>query len=175
MIPPAQLWPSEGDRQQALPNGDRLSLPRLLLLDRGEVLYWHLPGNYSLPDAITWREQRPECPHAVQPGSATSGFPTSPLAIPGGLAGCRWLRWACMSLTTETLVADPQVPSCWREQRLHQRSYRGVNQLPAISYPNHGAAFGEGELLNMGLAHQYPNHSHCNCDNEESPRPFSLS
>lgn len=80
-----------------------------------------------------------------------------------------------MCLTTETLVADPQVPSCWREQRLDQRSYRGVNQLPTIWYPNHGAAFGEGELLHMGLAHQYPNHSHCNCDNEEPPRPFSLS
>ncbi len=54
MIPPAQLWPSEGDRQQALRNGDRLSLPRLLLLDRGDVLHWHLPGNYALADAITW-------------------------------------------------------------------------------------------------------------------------
>jgi hypothetical protein len=60
-----------------------------------------------------------------------------------------------MSLSTETLVADPQVPRCWFEQRLDQRFYHGVNQLPAIWYPNHGAAFGEGELLDMGLAHQY--------------------
>ena len=59
VIPPAHLWPSEGDRQQALRNGDRLSLPRLLLLERGDVLHWHLPGNHALPDAITWRERRP--------------------------------------------------------------------------------------------------------------------
>jgi hypothetical protein len=31
VIPPVRLWPNEGDRQQALRNGDRLSLPRLLL------------------------------------------------------------------------------------------------------------------------------------------------
>lgn len=61
-----------------------------------------------------------------------------------------------MSLSTETLVADPQVPSCWREPSLDQHYYLGVNQLPVIWYPNHGAAFGEGELLHMGLAHQYP-------------------
>lgn len=47
-----------------------------------------------------------------------------------------------MSLTTVTLEADPQVPSCWREQRLDQRTNHGVNQLPAIRYPKHGAAFG---------------------------------
>ena len=34
VIPPVHLWPSEGDRQQALRNGDRLSLPRLLLIER---------------------------------------------------------------------------------------------------------------------------------------------
>ncbi|TGG96385.1 MAG: hypothetical protein ERJ67_00870 [Aphanocapsa feldmannii 277cV] len=59
VIPPAHLWPSEGDRQQALRRGDRLSLPRLLLLERGDVLHWHIPGNHALPDAITWRERRP--------------------------------------------------------------------------------------------------------------------
>jgi hypothetical protein len=38
VLPPQHLWPSEGDRQQALRHGDRLSLPRLALLERRDVL-----------------------------------------------------------------------------------------------------------------------------------------
>ena len=37
-----------------------------------------------------------------------------------------------MDLSTETLVADPQAPNGWRKQRLDNRHYRGINQLPAI-------------------------------------------
>ena len=66
VVPPVHLWPSEGDRQQALRNGDRLSLPRLLLIERGDVLHWHLPGNHALPDAITWQERRPNAPKSLQ-------------------------------------------------------------------------------------------------------------
>jgi hypothetical protein len=167
VIPPVHLWPSEGDRQQALRNGDRLSLPRLLLIERGDVLHWQLPGNHALPDAITWRER---CPNALTPSTQAAPpqdhpphpwqYLTASLVAddPGG---------AGMDLSTETLVADPQAPSGWRKQRLDQRHYRGINQLPAIWYASHGAAFGEGELPHLGLAHQYLNHFRCQSDYQE--------
>lgn len=94
MIPPAHLWPSEGDRQQALRNGDRLSLPRLLLLDRGDVLHWHLPGNYALPDAITWREQRPDA--FSRPARQRNR--RLPRLTPGGTWRPRWLPMASVGL-----------------------------------------------------------------------------
>ena len=72
-----------------------------------------------------------------------------------------------MELTTEALVADPQSPSGWRRQRLDQRHYSGIQQLPAIWYASHGAAFGEGELPHLGLAHQYLNHFRCQSDYQE--------
>jgi len=75
VIPPVHLWPSEGDRQQALRNGDRLSLPRLLLIERGDVLHWQLPGNHALPDAITWRERRP---NAFTPANQAAPPPEPP-------------------------------------------------------------------------------------------------
>jgi hypothetical protein len=167
VIPPAHLWPSEGDRQQALRKGDRLSLPRLLLLERGDVLHWQLPGNHALPDAITWRER---CPNAFTPANQAAppqDAPPHPFQYltaslvgdgPGGPG---------MELSTETLVADPQSPSGWRKQRLDLRHYRGINQLPAIWYASHGAAFGEGELPHLGLAHQYLNHFRCQSDYQE--------
>ena len=167
VIPPVHLWPSEGDRQQALRNGDRLSLPRLLLIERGDVLHWHLPGNHALPDAITWRERRPNAPSPTTdtpPAQDPLPHPWQYLTAslvgdgPGG---------AGMELSTETLVADPQAPSGWRTQRLDQRHYRGINQLPAIWYASHGAAFGEGELPHLGLAHQYLNHFRCQSDYQE--------
>ena len=72
-----------------------------------------------------------------------------------------------MALTTETLVADPQAPTGWRMQRLDQRHYRGISQLPAIWYASHGASFGEGDLPHLGLAHQYLNHFRCQSDYQE--------
>ena len=167
VIPPAHLWPSEGDRQQALRNGDRLSLPRLLLLERRDVLHWHLPGNHALPDAITWRERRPNAITPAADTPASQDHPPYPLQYltaslvadgPGGPG---------MSLTTDTLVADPQAPGGWCKQRLDQRHYRGISQLPAIWYASHGAAFGEGELPHLGLAHQYLNHFRCQSDYQE--------
>jgi hypothetical protein len=167
VVPPVHLWPSEGDRQQALRNGDRLSLPRLLLIERGDVLHWQLPGNHALPDAITWRERRPNAPNpttdtptAQDPPPHTWQYLTASLVGdgPGGPG---------MDLSTETLVADPQAPSGWRTQHLDQRHYRGINQLPAIWYASHGAAFGEGELPHLGLAHQYLNHFRCQSDYQE--------
>lgn len=95
VIPAVHLWPSEGDRQQALRNGDRLSLPRLLLLERGDVLHWLLPGNYALPDVITWRQ-----PLAKPPNLHPWQYLTASLVADGS-----------MTLTIETLVADPQAPA----------------------------------------------------------------
>ena len=167
VIPPAHLWPSEGDRQQALRHGDRLSLPRLLLLERGDVSQWHLPGNHALPDAITWRERRPNALSLSNQSAPSQAPPPHPWEYltaslvadgPGGPG---------MSLTTEILVADPQAPSGWCKQRLDQRHYRGISQLPAIWYASHGAAFGEGELPHLGLAHQYLTHFRCQSDYQE--------
>jgi hypothetical protein len=167
VIPPQHQWPSEGDRQQALRNGDRLSLPRLLLLERRNVLHWHLPGNHALPDAITWRERRVDgLPADGEDASRQEPllhpwiYRTASLTAtgPGG---------AGMDLSTEALVADPQSPSGWRRQRPEQRHYRGIRQLPAIWYASHGTAFGEGELPHLGLAHQYLNHFRCQSDYQE--------
>ncbi|TGG91234.1 MAG: hypothetical protein ERJ67_08265 [Aphanocapsa feldmannii 277cV] len=69
VLPPAHLWPSEGDRQQALRNGDRLSLPRLLLRERSDVLHWRLPRLHALPDRISWRERSPDATAATTTGA----------------------------------------------------------------------------------------------------------
>jgi len=189
VIPPVHLWPSEGDRQQALRNGDRLSLPRLLLLERGDVLHWHLPGNHAPPDVITWREPlaNPPNPNGAIPNGANlkganKEVPLHPWQYltaslvgddpgvagmtPGSLAPGA-LTPGSLTLTIETLVADPQAPTGWRRQRLDQRDYQGIKALPAIWYASHGSAFGEGELPHLGLAHQYLNHFRCQSDYQE--------
>ena len=56
VLPPEHSWPSEGDRQEALRRGDRLSLPRLQLVPRANCLNWELPVSYGLPGRIIWRE-----------------------------------------------------------------------------------------------------------------------
>jgi hypothetical protein len=56
LVPPDHSWPSEGDRQEALRRGDRLSLPRLQLVPRANCLNWELPVSYGLPGRIVWRE-----------------------------------------------------------------------------------------------------------------------
>jgi hypothetical protein len=49
VLPPEQSRPSEGDRQEALRRGDRLSLPRLQLVPRTKCLNWELPESYGTP------------------------------------------------------------------------------------------------------------------------------
>ena len=56
VLPPEHSWPSEGDRQEALRRGDRLSLPRLQLVPRANCLNCELPVSYGLPGRIIWRE-----------------------------------------------------------------------------------------------------------------------
>jgi hypothetical protein len=69
VLPPEHSCLSEGDRQEALRRGDRLSLPRLQLLSRANCLNWELSVSYGLPGRIVWREpvNRPISPEA--PGS----------------------------------------------------------------------------------------------------------
>ena len=56
VLPPKHSWPSEGDRQEAMRQGDRLSLPRLQLVPRANCLNLELPVSYGLPGGIIWRE-----------------------------------------------------------------------------------------------------------------------
>ena len=159
VLPPLHLWPSEGDRQQALRNGDRLSLPRLVLLERRAVLNWQLPNPQSLPDRISYRlansKQQKDKPGELDP----SQHPW--------LYGSVLLDANGMALETSELVADPQAPSGWRLGRMSLQHYRGISQLPLIWYASDGAAFGEGDLPHLGLAHQYLNHFRCQSDYQE--------
>jgi len=56
VLPPLRGWPSEGHRLDAIRRGDRLSLPRLSLVPRGDLLDWHLPSPDSPPHRISWRQ-----------------------------------------------------------------------------------------------------------------------
>lgn len=66
LLPPQHRWPSVGDRLEALAKGDRLSLPRLQLVPRGDLINWRLPTDdatgapASGPVEIIWREPRPQ-------------------------------------------------------------------------------------------------------------------
>ncbi|WP_341880911.1 DUF4055 domain-containing protein [Synechococcus sp. UW140] len=178
VIPPAHLWPSEGDRQQALRNGDRFSLPRLLLIERADLLNWHLPANHALPTSINWREPLTNSANRSTPHRAKTQWAeaerhhpwqylTATFIAGDGSLTSGSLTPGSMNLSTETLLADPQAPSGWRTQQIEQRHYQAISQLPAIWYASDGSAFGEGELPHLGLAHQYLNHFRCQSDYQE--------
>ncbi|WP_254935716.1 MULTISPECIES: DUF4055 domain-containing protein [unclassified Cyanobium] len=158
VLPPEHLWPSEGDRQQALRRGDRLSLPRLALLERRDVLNWHLPGPQSLPDAVSFRLPNPKAQdEPLDPDRPQHSWLYGSVALDG----------EGMSIETIELMADPQASTGWRPQRSGLQHYRGISQLPLIWYASDGAAFGEGDLPHLGLAHQYLNHFRCQSDYQE--------
>jgi hypothetical protein len=159
VLPPEHLWPSEGDRQQALRKGDRLSLPRLVLLERRDVLDWHQGSPQSLPDAVRYRLPNPKSQQTTPQELERPEHPW--------LYGSVALDRDGMALETSELVADPQVPSGWRLRRTSLQHYRGIGQLPLIWYASDGAAFGEGDLPHLGLAHQYLNHFRCQSDYQE--------
>jgi len=159
VLPPEHLWPSEGDRQQALRRGDRLSLPRLVLLERRDVLNWHHSSPQSLPDAVRYRLPNPR---GQQSTTQELERPEHPW-----LYGSVALDGDGMALETSELVADPQAPSGWQFRRTALQHYRGISQLPLIWYASDGAAFGEGDLPHLGLAHQYLNHFRCQSDYQE--------
>jgi len=159
VLPPEHLWPSEGDRQQALRNGDRLSLPRLVLLERRDVLDWHQSSPQSLPEAVRYRLPNPRGQQSTTQELERREHPW--------LYGSVALDGDGMALETSELVADPQAPSGWRLRRTALQHYRGISQLPLIWYASDGAAFGEGDLPHLGLAHQYLNHFRCQSDYQE--------
>jgi hypothetical protein len=161
VLPPAHLWPSEGDRQQALRSGDRLSLPRLVLLERRDVLNWDLPDPQSLPSAISFRLPNPKA-QMSEGSDGVADHPPHPW-----LYGSVALDAEGMAVETSELVADPQSPSGWRPKRIDLQHYLGITQLPLIWYASDGAAFGEGDLPHLGLAHQYLNHFRCQSDYQE--------
>ncbi len=170
VMPPEHLWPSEGDRQQALRDGDRLSLPRLVLIERRDVLNWQLPKPHALPVAITWRVR---CPRADQEHQDRQVAQSDASPSSSNSPRHPWLYRSValgpdgMAVETTQLVADPQAPSGWRPESLGQQHYRGISQLPAIWYASDGAAFGEGDLPHLGLAHQYLTHFRCQSDYQE--------
>jgi hypothetical protein len=159
VLPPEHLWPSEGDRQQALRRGDRASLPRLVLLERRDVLDWHQSSPQSLPDAVRYRLPNPKRQQSTPQELERPEHPW--------LYGSVSLDRDGMALKTSELVADPQAPSGWRLRRTALQHYRGISQLPLIWYASDGAAFGEGDLPHLGLAHQYLNYFRCQSDYQE--------
>ena len=62
VLTPSTAGLSEGDQQEALRRGDRLSLPRLQLVPRANCLNWELPVSYGLPGRIAPAPPRPGAP-----------------------------------------------------------------------------------------------------------------
>jgi hypothetical protein len=60
VLPPRHSWPSEGDRQEALRRGDRLSLPRLQLVPRANYLNWEGRGGRPRNPGLLRAQRR--CP-----------------------------------------------------------------------------------------------------------------
>jgi Domain of unknown function (DUF4055) len=170
VLPPEHSWPSEGDRQDALRRGDRLSLPRLQLVE--------LPVSYGLPGRIVWREP------VNRPISAESNGPEGAVteqinALLGDTdAPDRWHYRSLQLLTAgealtglqlahHPVCADPQATSGWHCDEPVVTSFEGITRLPACWYTSDGSAFGDGDLPHLGLAHQYLNHFRCKSEYEE--------
>jgi len=183
VLPPDHSWPSEGDRQEALRRGDRLSLPRLQLVPRANCLNWELPISYGLPGRIVWREpvDRPASSEATGPEAAVAEQINALLGDAD--APDRWHYRSLQLLTTgdatrggsvtvmqlahHPVCADPQASSGWRCDEPVATTYEGINRLPACWYTSDGSSFGEGDLPHLGLAHQYLNHFRCKSEYEE--------
>lgn len=180
-LPPQHRWPSEGDRLEAIRRGDRLSLPRLQLVPRSDLLNWQLPteagvaaARASGPERIVWREPRitPQPPN----GNVTAAVGLVVLDACGAVAPDpqAWLYRSLavnddglllQSWLAEPNPADPtgySVSPAGPAEQLRNRY-----DLPALWYSVDGAAFGEGELPHLGLAHQYLNHYCCRSDYED--------
>ncbi len=178
VLPPEHSWPSEGDRQEALRRGDRLSLPRLQLVPRSNCLNWELPESNGLPSQIVWREpvSLPISTEAPGPEGAVSEQINALLGDAD--APDRWHYRSLQLLTAGDAVtglqlahhpvcADPQATTGWRCDEPLVTTYEGISRLPACWYTSDGSAFGEGDLPHLGLAHQYLNHFRCKSEYEE--------
>lgn len=72
-----------------------------------------------------------------------------------------------LQLAHHPVCADPQASSGLRCDEPEVTTYEGLSQLPPYWYTSDGSGFGEGDLLHLGLAHQYPNHFRCKSGYEE--------
>ena len=178
VLPPEHCWPSEGDRQEALRRGDRLSLPRLQLVPRANCLNWELPVSYGLPGRIVWREPRQPVQSPAEPGREAALQQQLADLLGDGDAPDRWHYRSLALLTRSEAItglqlahhpvrADPQATSGWRCDQPVASTFEGIQRLPACWYTADGSAFGDGDLPHLGLAHQYLNHFRCKSEYEE--------
>ncbi|MEB3165335.1 MAG: DUF4055 domain-containing protein [Cyanobacteriota bacterium] len=171
-LPPIHRWPSEGDRQAALQRGDRLSLPRLALVPRGDLLNWRLPSPDGLPAQIVWREPDPE---AIAPVLQSSVPQQLLLAHHGLLPELDHWIYRVATLSDDGLVyrsyraqPSPQEPGGHEALPIGKPElFPQQHTLPAFWYTADGAAFGEGDLPHLGLANQYLNHYRCKSEYED--------
>ena len=156
VTPPEHLWPSAGDYAQALRQGDRASLPKLQLIERADLLNWgHGPESTSsantLPTQLIYRS------HGRPPVARPSGVQY--VSVISGADG--------LTASTSELVEDPSLPGGYALRQVSSSNYQNINSLPMIWYASDGAAFGDGDLPHLGLAHQYLNHFRCQSDYQE--------
>lgn len=181
VLPPLRGWPSEGHRLDAIRRGDRLSLPRLSLVPRGDLLDWHLPSPDSPPHRLNWRQDR----KAPQPPLYDSAIPVHHLGPEGlgrdgadGFTAPRLEDWLYHQATlgddglaVETFAAVPNsAAASGRAASVYGSSGHTAQRLgpplllprqhtmPVVWYAADGAAFGEGDLPHLGLANQYLTH-----------------
>jgi hypothetical protein len=178
VLPPEHSWPSEGDRQEALRRGDRLSLPRLQLVPRANCLNWELPVSYGLPGRIVWREPVNR-PISAETADSDGAVTEQINALLGDADAPDSWHYRSLQLVTAgdavtglqlayyPVCADPQATSGWRCDEPVVTTFEGITRLPACWYTSDGSAFGDGELPHLGLAHQYLNHFRCKSEYEE--------
>ncbi len=142
VLPPEHSWPSEGDRQEALRRGDRLSLPRLQLVPRANCLNWELPVSYGLPGRIVWREPVNR-PISDEPAGSEGAVAEQISALLGDAdAPDRWHYRSLQLLTGaegvtglqlahHPVCADPQATSGWRCDDPVVTTFDGIHRLPA--------------------------------------------
>ena len=178
VLPPEHSWPSEGDRQEALRRGDRLSLPRLQLVPRADALNWELPSSHGLPSRIHWREPQHQAIQPVEPGTEAAVREQIASLLGDADAPDRWSYRSLqlteaegqangMEVCLHPVTADPSEPSGWRCDPPTSTRYPGLTRLPACWYTSDGSAFGDGDLPHLGLAYQYLNHFRCKSEYEE--------
>jgi hypothetical protein len=178
VLPPEHSWPSEGDRQEALRRGDRLSLPRLQLVSRADALNWELPSSHGLPSRIHWREPQHQPLQRVEPGPEVAVREQIASMLGDADAPDRWSYRSLqlteaegqdtgMEVCLHPVTADPSEPSGWRCDPPTSIRYPGLTSLPACWYTSDGSAFGDGDLPHLGLAYQYLNHFRCKSEYEE--------
>lgn len=163
IAPPEHLWPSAGDYAQALRQGDRASLPKLQLIERADLLNWSTSGANTLPTQLIYRSTAPGSGTTSSTGAGVGPVGPWPLAqyvsVISGADG--------LTANTSELVEDSGVPGGYALRQVSSSNYQNINSLPMIWYASDGAAFGEGDLPHLGLAHQYLNHFRCQSDYQE--------